>query len=224
MRKMSLKRVVAFLVLMEVWVGLSAITSWAVVHRSSFRGPFLYVFIFIAAWIVAGVFLHGALMHFFPLRPGPVEPNSWQEFIYQVFYNPFNFFLFYPLGFSGLIPVPLTRLYFKLLGARIGADTYPGRCMIFDPRFVSLGKMVVMGFNASLIPHIMEGTALAHAAIRIGDHATIGTNAVIMAGVTVGENAVVAAGAVVPKFTQIGPGEVWAGVPARKLDKHNSPV
>ncbi|MBK8574691.1 MAG: acyltransferase [Elusimicrobia bacterium] len=217
MRKMKLNRMIAFAVLMEVWIGLSALASWSVVHHLPFQDPFVYVSIFIVAYAVGGTLLYRLLMHFFPLESGEIEPGSRQEFIYQVFYNPFNFFLFFPLSFSGLIPVPLSRLYVKLLGTRIGADSYPGRCMIFDPRFVTIGKMVVMGYNASLIPHVMEGTNLSHTAIHIGDHATIGTNAVIMSGVTIGEGAVVAAGAVVPKFTHIGEGEIWAGLPARRI-------
>jgi len=40
---------------------------------------------------------------------------------------------------------------------------------------------------------------------------------VIMAGVQIGDHAIVSAGAVVTKDTHIAPGEVWGGVPARRL-------
>ncbi|HAZ61859.1 MAG TPA: transferase, partial [Gammaproteobacteria bacterium] len=53
--------------------------------------------------------------------------------------------------------------------------------------------------------------------IEIGDRVTIGANAVVLAGVSIDDGALVAAGAVVPKGTRIGPGEVWGGVPARRL-------
>jgi len=45
--------------------------------------------------------------------------------------------------------------------------------------------------------------------------ASIGSGAVIIAGVTIGENAIVGAGAVVTK--DVPPGTIVAGVPARKL-------
>ena len=44
-----------------------------------------------------------------------------------------------------------------------------------------------------------------------------GMGAAVMDRAVVGEGAVVAAGAVVLEGTQIGPGELWAGVPARKV-------
>ncbi len=45
--------------------------------------------------------------------------------------------------------------------------------------------------------------------------ASIGSGAVIIAGITIGENAIVGAGAVVTK--DVPPGSIVAGVPARKL-------
>jgi carbonic anhydrase/acetyltransferase-like protein (isoleucine patch superfamily) len=44
-----------------------------------------------------------------------------------------------------------------------------------------------------------------------------GMGALIQEGVVVNEESFVAAGAVVPKGTVIESGELWAGVPARKL-------
>jgi acetyltransferase-like isoleucine patch superfamily enzyme len=38
-----------------------------------------------------------------------------------------------------------------------------------------------------------------------------------MPGVEIGEEAIVAAGSIVPMNTKIGAGEVWAGIPARKI-------
>ena len=55
------------------------------------------------------------------------------------------------------------------------------------------------------------------APITICDGAWIGTGAVILAGVTVGRMAVVAAGAVVT--SDVAPGTVVAGIPAREVKK-----
>lgn len=51
--------------------------------------------------------------------------------------------------------------------------------------------------------------------IIIGDNCLIGSRVYIGPGVTIGDGAVVAAGSVVTK--DIGPYEVWAGYPARKV-------
>ncbi|MBK8575567.1 MAG: hypothetical protein IPN90_07795 [Elusimicrobia bacterium] len=86
--------------------------------------------------------------------------------------------------------------------------------MIFDPRFVTVGNNVIMGFHSCLIPHALEGeNRLSHKAIRIGDNAVIGVNAVILGGVTVGEGAVIAAGTVVLKSTVIPRGNFGEACP-----------
>ncbi|MBK8576155.1 MAG: acyltransferase [Elusimicrobia bacterium] len=218
MRKIPLIQVIAAFLLMGMWAGASGGISWLLLHRWSGAGPFLYFAAFAVAWVIVGVGIHRALMAFFPLLEGEVPPGSRQEFIYHVFYLPFLFFLFYPLALPKMIPIPLTRLFFWCFGARLGRNTYPGACMIFDPHFVTLGDNVILGYQSSLIPHAIEGeNRLSHTPIRIGNNAVIGVNAVILGGVTVGERAVVAAGAVVPKSTVIPPREIWGGLPARRI-------
>jgi carbonic anhydrase/acetyltransferase-like protein (isoleucine patch superfamily) len=68
---------------------------------------------------------------------------------------------------------------------------------------------------------IGDGASIGHNAIVHGctveSGALIGMGAVVMDRAVVGSGAVVAAGAVVLEGTQIGPGELWAGVPARKV-------
>ena len=54
----------------------------------------------------------------------------------------------------------------------------------------------------------------------IGEFAlTIGLMAVIFPGCTIGDGAILAAGSVLSKHTRVGPGEVWAGVPARRVGR-----
>ncbi|MFA5139634.1 MAG: acyltransferase [Elusimicrobiota bacterium] len=50
---------------------------------------------------------------------------------------------------------------------------------------------------------------------RIGSHVSIGTNATILGGISVGDRALIGAGSVVTK--DVPAGEIWAGVPARRL-------
>ncbi len=51
----------------------------------------------------------------------------------------------------------------------------------------------------------------------VGERAFIGSGSVLIAPLTVGRGAVTAAGAVVTKNQPVADGEVWAGVPARRL-------
>ena len=53
----------------------------------------------------------------------------------------------------------------------------------------------------------------------VDDYALIGMGATLLDDAHVGEGAIVAAGALVLKGTQIGPHEIWGGVPAKFIKK-----
>ncbi|HEX7549539.1 MAG TPA: hypothetical protein VF579_03105, partial [Candidatus Methylomirabilis sp.] len=44
---------------------------------------------------------------------------------------------------------------------------------------------------------------------------------VVLPGCEIGDGAVIAAGAVLSKGAKVGPGEVWAGVPARRVGRRS---
>lgn len=54
-------------------------------------------------------------------------------------------------------------------------------------------------------------------ACRLRRGALVGMNATVLDGAEVGEEAIIAAGAVVLAGTKVGPCEIWAGVPARRV-------
>lgn len=158
-----------------------------------------------------------ALLAFAPLHAGAIEAGSRQEFRYQVYILSY-LFLFNALLHCRLIPIPLMRLVYLALGARMGANTHCAGIM-FDPMFVTIGANSLLGEGTLLIPHVIEGTTLAHYSIAIGNDVTIGARALLLAGVTVGDGAIIAANAVVLKGERIGAGEVWGGIPARLLGR-----
>lgn len=88
--------------------------------------------------------------------------------------------------------------------ASIGAH-----CMVHAGAVVEhdceLSPCSVVSPNATLCGHV-----------RLGPAALVGAGAVVVPGVTLGEGAVVGAGAVVR--ADIPAGEVWAGVPARRIE------
>lgn len=58
---------------------------------------------------------------------------------------------------------------------------------------------------------------------RIGAHCFVGSGTVIVAPSELGEHAMTGAGAIVKRGSVIGAGEVWVGVPARKLKQRDVP-
>ncbi len=101
----------------------------------------------------------------------------------------------------------------------IGRNTHLG---VYDS--LSMGDFVMIGaysyittanhsFERSDIPMYQQG--FSSAPVSIGSDVWIGARCVILPGVTIGSGAVIAAGSVVTK--DVGPFEVWGGVPAKKL-------
>lgn len=179
-----------------------------------FRGITL-VFSAIVIIYLYGFLVYRLFLRWFPLSEGDIAEGSRAEFAANV-----NI-LFYLMLFNSLIrthflPVPLLRLVYLALGARLGPNTYSAG-VILDPPLTETGANCIIGHDAVLFSHAIEGKHLALARIRLGDNVTIGATAVIMSDVTIGDGAIVSAGAVVRKGTRIGAGEIWGGVPARML-------
>jgi hypothetical protein len=156
-----------------------------------------------------------AFLRLFPLQEGPVLSGQ-TEFAYCT-YMLFNMFVFFPvLQSSFFLPFPLRRPFYQLLGARLGKNTHcPG--VLLDPPLIEFGDHVVIGFESLFSAHAAEADLFVLARVRVGHRASIGARAIVMPGVTIGEGAIVAAGAVVTKGTQIGPRELWGGVPAHRI-------
>jgi acetyltransferase-like isoleucine patch superfamily enzyme len=62
---------------------------------------------------------------------------------------------------------------------------------------------------------IAPGNVVERSFVHLRQNAAVFAGAIVFPGVTIGENAVVGAGAVVR--TDVPAGEIWAGVPARKI-------
>jgi len=217
MRPIRPAPILTFLTLLALILALgigSTVLSLGALPMGDFRGVTLVLagilYTYLWAFVVYRLFLR-----LVPLAEGEIAEGTRAEFAAQV-----NI-LFYLLLFNSLIrthflPVPLMRLVYQALGTRMGRNTYSAG-VILDPPLTELGANCIIGHDAVLFAHAIEGRRFALARIRIGNNVTIGATAVVMSGVEIGDGAIVSAGAVVLKDSRIGPGEVWGGVPARRL-------
>lgn len=108
-----------------------------------------------------------------------------------------------------------------VFGDRSGASFY---CIIEATNLVQIGNFTAMAEFCVIrdTDHVVYGTKVhwrytpqIAKPIIIGDNCLIGSRVYIGPGVTIGEGAVIASGSVVSK--DIGPYEIWAGYPARKV-------
>lgn len=116
-----------------------------------------------------------------------------------------------------LVPSFLANAYFRICGASIEIGAQINTPQINDPNLVTIQSGVVIGGTATLNGHLVERGELVFSPIVIEKDALIGTGAMIQPGVRIGAGAVVASKAVVPKYKIIPAGEVWGGIPARKI-------
>lgn len=217
MRKISVLQIVVFVALFFVALVLALAVNWTLLGRlplGDFRGVALTAGAFFFLYVFS-ILSYRIFIALFPLRAGEIAEGSQQEFVYHV-YVLFYLLLFYPILRSGFMPAPFMRAFYLALGTRLGKNTY-SQGIIHDPPFISIGDNSVVGQYAILVPHVIEGRKLAHYPIHIGNGVTIGAHASVLSDVVIGDNAIVATGAVVTKGTRIGAGEIWGGVPARRL-------
>jgi len=217
MRQIKFSQICVFTALFSLAIILGIGTSALLFGRlllGDFRGIFL-VAVSVLLIYTFGIIIYRLFLHVAPLHAGEIIEGSRQEFIYHV-YVLFYLILFYPVIRSGFVPTPLMRLFYLALGTKMGKNTY-SQGIIHDPPFIEIGDNCTIGQYALLIPHVIEGNKLAHFPITIGNDVTVGAHAVVLSGVVIGNHAIVATGAVVLKGTRIEAGEVWGGVPARRL-------
>jgi len=112
---------------------------------------------------------------------------------------------------------PFIVLFHRMMGMKIGRRVQINTAVIGDSNLIEIGDDTVVGGDVTLVGHSAERGELVTARVRIGKGVTLGLMSVIFPGCEIGDGAVLAANAVLQKNTRVGPGEIWGGVPARKL-------
>lgn len=100
-----------------------------------------------------------------------------------------------------------------VLRADVDAIVIGNRVNIQDCACIHQTKGLPVTLNDDV--SIGHGAVVHACTVRKG--ALVGMNAVVLDGADIGEGAIIAAGAVVLAGTTVGPCEIWAGVPARKV-------
>jgi acetyltransferase-like isoleucine patch superfamily enzyme len=217
MRKITGSQIAIFATSVTLITVLAVCTVGLLLPESGlgrFHGVSVCVLFFLVFYVWA--FIVYRLSHrFMPLVEGELVQGSREEFAYQVD-TLFRLVLFYPLIRTYFIPTPIMRLVYQALGTKMGENTYSGGA-ILDPALTELGDNTIIGHDAVLFSHELEGAHMALYKIHIGSNVTVGAKAVIMPGVSVGDGAIVAVNSVVSKGTKIGSGEAWGGTPAIRL-------
>lgn len=109
---------------------------------------------------------------------------------------------------------PLITLYYRLLGANIGANCYIGTSQILTPDLLSIGDNSSIGADSRLNGYIVEDGWLKIGNIDIADNCYVGARAVMGLNTRMEENAVLEEMSMLPDGAVISRGLYYVGSPA----------
>lgn len=214
MRQISKKAIVLFSTLTITNVVINAIGCFFLYQTGAVVVQAMY-FIAPLSFYLTNIFTYRLLFSFLKFPLHNIPKNTSGDFAFQLYVLYylifFNFFVH-----NALLPVPISRIFHQMLGAKFGQGSYSAG-IILDPAHVEIGDNSIVGFSAVLCSHALEGENVSFEKIIIGSNVTIGLRSMIMPGVIIEDHAIVAAGALVTKNTHIKKGEVWAGIPAKLI-------
>lgn len=113
---------------------------------------------------------------------------------------------------------PIWTAYLRIAGARLGRRVYVNSLSVSDYNLLEFGDDVVIGADAHISGHTVEGGVVKTAGVRLGRNVTVGLGSVIDIDVEIGPDCQIGALSLVPKHTKLEAGGVYAGIPARKLE------
>lgn len=114
---------------------------------------------------------------------------------------------------------PLWTMYLRWNGARIGRRVFVNSLQVMDHDLLEFGDGVVIGSAAHLSGHTVEHGVVKTGRVRLGPNVTIGVGSVIGIDVEIGADTQVGALSVVVKHERLAAGAIYAGAPARRIDR-----
>ncbi|MBI3878972.1 MAG: amino acid adenylation domain-containing protein [Verrucomicrobia bacterium] len=118
-----------------------------------------------------------------------------------------------PVGY--LTGTPLLGLYYRLMGARIGANVFFGTDNLSAYDLLRVGDDTSLGADASLPGYTVEDGWLILGEVKIGARCFVGNRAVIGVNATMEDDAKLEDLSLLPAGKTIARGERWVGSPGR---------
>lgn len=149
--------------------------------------------------LAAGFFLYGFTLVFVvplvnKLLPLKVKPQRATWFSLSVvpwyYHNALAYLVRYTF-LDFITPTPINKLYFQMMGMKVGKGSMINTSNISDPCLIEIGNNVTIGGSATLVAHYgMKGVLIIDKLV-IQDNVTIGLRACLFGNVVIGTNATV---------------------------------
>ena len=73
-----------------------------------------------------------------------------------------------------ITPSPVSLLFYRMMGMKIGRGTIINSTWISDPSLIEMGEKVTIGGSVTIVAHYGQGGLLVISPVKIGDGCTIG--------------------------------------------------
>lgn len=161
--------------------------------------------------MAAGFFMYGVTLIFvvplvnklLPLKVKPMRATWYSLSVIPWYYHNALTYLVRYTFLDIITPTPLNKLFYQMMGMKIGKGSVINTSNISDPCLIEIGEYVTIGGSATLVAHYGQKGLLVIEKLIIGDKATIGLKACLFGDVVVGKGALVKANEVLMPKTRI---------------------
>jgi hypothetical protein len=147
------------------------------------------------------------------LMPWKVRPQRASWFSFSVlpwyYHNALTYIVRYTF-LDFLTPSPLNKLFYQMMGMKIGKGSMINTSNISDPCLIEIGEYVTIGGSATLMAHYGMKGLLVIDRLVIKDAATIGLKASVFGDVIIGKGALIKPGDVVLPKSRIPDKETYS--------------
>lgn len=138
-----------------------------------------------------------------PLKVKPLRASWFSVSVIPWYYHNALTYLVRYTFLDFITPTPLNKLFYQMMGMKVGKGTMINTSNISDPCLIEIGDYVTIGGSASLVAHYGQKGMLVVDKLVIKDKATIGLKASLFGDVIVGKGALVKAHEVVMPKSRI---------------------
>lgn len=149
------------------------------------------------------IFVVPAVNKLLPLKVKPLRASWFSLSVIPWYYHNALTYLVRYTFLDFITPTPMNKLFYQMMGMKIGKGSMINTSNISDPCLIEIGDYVTIGGSASLVAHYGQKGVLIIEKLVIKDKATIGLKASLFGDVVVGEGALVKAHEVVMPKTRI---------------------
>lgn len=167
--------------------------------------------LFLGFSLASGFFMYGMTLIFVvpavnKILPLKVKPHraSWYSLsvIPWYYHNALTYLVRYTF-LDFITPTPFNKLFYQMMGMKIGKGSVINTSNISDPCLIEIGENVTIGGSVTLVAHYGQKGLLVIDRLVIKDKATIGLRASLFGNVVVGKGALVKAHEVLMPKTRI---------------------